>query len=250
VKHSDSTGVVAWSSCSRFIAVGLVESTEVLDAVTLEQLHTFAHPASGTRGLSFSPDSRSLTWINDEDHGSTVTWDLQTGGQISATPSTLNTSPPWYFSFTYSTDGKIVAAGCRYPENGSAVTVICTYDLISGTHIYSHRPSEGHIVAQIWTHGEFLRFATVKPGYITIWQVWFTSEHALAEIESLPAPDDTGPGEHLFLPTLSRLAFILRGTVLIWDARDSSENMAHTFCLGFLGLFWLIQSFCRLFVIV
>ena len=36
VQHSDAILTVAWSSCSRFIAVELLESTEVLDAVTLE----------------------------------------------------------------------------------------------------------------------------------------------------------------------------------------------------------------------
>jgi len=36
-----------------------------------------------------------------------------------------------------------------------------------------------------------------------------------------------------------------------WDVcKVTSENVAHTFCLSFLGLFWFIQSFCRLFVIV
>jgi len=119
-------------------------------------------------------------------------------------------------------DGKIVAFAYRDSEN-RAVTGISTYNLISGTHIYSHHASEGRIIAPIWTHGELLRFAAVKPGSITIWEVGFTSEHALAEIESLPAPDDVGhPWEdHLFLPTLSRLAFTLDKSVLIWDARDS-----------------------------
>ena len=32
-------------------------------------------------------------------------------------------------------------------------------------------------MAQIWTHGEFLRFVTGKPGSITIWEVWLTSKH-------------------------------------------------------------------------
>ena len=44
VKHSGFVRMAAWSSCSRFIAVDLFESIEVLDAVTLERLHTFAHP--------------------------------------------------------------------------------------------------------------------------------------------------------------------------------------------------------------
>ena len=69
----------------------------------------------------------------------------------------------------------------------------------------------------------------MKPGSITIWEIGFTSKHMLAEIESLPAPDDTGSGDHLFFPTLSWLAFILQETILIWDARGSK------LLLNFLG---------------
>ena len=219
---------VAWSSCSRFIAVDLIESTEVLDAITLERLHIFGHPPSENEWLSFSPDSCSLTRISGEDDRST-TWDLQTGGQISAIPSALDI-PSLYFSSTYSMDSEILAVACEDPDNFTD-TIIATYNLISGTHIYTHRVSKDHVIAPIWTHGEFLRFATVNrsPGSITIWQVEFTSEHTLAEIESLPAPDDTSPGNRLFLPTLSRLAFVLHDAVLIWDARDSK------FLLNFVG---------------
>jgi len=238
VKHSHhgSDSIVltaAWSSCSRFIAVGLYRSTEVLDAVTLERLQTFAHPSSDTGCLSFSPDGRLLTRINDI-YGGSTTWDLQTGGRISAIPSIPDTFRLKHSSSTYSMDGNIVAVACRGLDN-NAVTAIYTYNLISGTHTHFHQVSGGRIVAQIWTHGEFLRFATVKPGSITIWQVGFTSEHTLAEIESLSAPDDIGFEEHLFLPTLSRLAFILRfgGAVLIWDARDSR------FLLNFVSDGWL-----------
>jgi len=207
-----------WSSCSRFIAVETPDNTEVLDGATLERLHTFEHPWSKDGWSSLSPDGRSLTWSDGDD--GTTTWNLQTGGQISAIPLALDLPPLSYFSSAHSTDGKMVAFAHRDSENG-AVTGISTYNLISGTHVYSHHASEGRIIAPIWTHGELLRFAAVKPGSITIWEVGFTSEHALAEIESLPAPDDTGSEEHLFLPTLSRLAFILDKSVLIWDARDS-----------------------------
>jgi len=169
---------------------------------------------------SLSPDGRSLTRISGRENRLT-TWDLQTGGQISGTFSAHDIpSYSSYFSSAYSMDGKMVAFAYRDSDD-DAVTGISTYNLISGTHVYSHRASEGRIIAPIWTHGELLRFATVKPGSITIWEVGFTSEHTLAEIESLPAPDDTGSEEYLFLPTLSRLAFTLDKSVLIWDARDS-----------------------------
>ena len=81
----------------------------------------------------------------------------------------------------------------------------------------------------VWTHGECLRFATVKPGSITIWGVGFTSIHTLAEVESLPAPDEICSEESLFLPARFWLAFTLRDAVLVWDARDSK------FLLNFVG---------------
>jgi len=78
-------------------------------------------------------------------------------------------------------------------------------------------------VAPIWTHGEFLRFITVKPGSITIWEVRFTSMHTLAKVELLSAPDDIGALYNaLFLPHLFRLAFVCeRDTLAVWDAQDS-----------------------------
>jgi len=243
VRHpSKPTAMVAWSSCSRFIAVNLRKSTEVLDAVTLERLHTFVHPYSAGYGWSsFSPDGRSLTSIDGGDYRST-TWDLQAGGRICAIiPDRvpLSFTYPIRFLSAYSMDGKVLAVA-EFPnfyEFGDAIA-ISTYNLISGTPIYSHNVSEGKTVAQIWTHGEFLRFATVESGSITIWEAGFTSEHTLAEIESLPAPDNvdliggTGRRNHLFLPTLSRLAFILGKAVLIWDARDSK------FLLNFMSGSW------------
>ena len=228
MKHSGNVLTAAWSPCSRFIAVGFFTRIEILDAVTLERLHTFTHPMmEKTRWFSFSPDSRSLTQFS-RDNCRLTTWDLQTGGQISATPSAPNTSSSQFFSSAYSVDGKAVAVvGYRYSGN-SKFTVISTYNLLSGTHICSRVP-EGRIVASIWTHGEFLRFITVKPGSITIWEFGFTPEHTLAEIESLSVPGEIGSGECLFLPTRSRLAFILGEAVFVWDSRDSE------FLLGFVG---------------
>ena len=229
--HSGYITKVAWSSCSRFIAVGLLDTTEILDAVTFERLHTFEHPwpkCMKTEWLSFSPDSRSLTRFSSGDYGLT-TWDLQTGGQISATPPMPGAFSK-YFSSAYSMDGKIVAIAYNDLYN-TAATVISTYNLLLGTHIHSHRVSEGRIVASIWTHGELLRFATVKSGSISIWEVEFTSEHRLTEIETFPAPEDIGSGKYLFLPALSRLAFTLEAAVLVWDARDSKFLLNSTSCV-------------------
>ena len=218
VMHTATVGRAAWSWCSRFIAVALRETIEILDSATLERLHTFTCSSGRTRWLSLSPDSRSMTQFS---HYGLTTWDLQTGGRISASPSTSNPSFLQYFSSAYSTDGKIVGVAYKDRDHPD-IEFISTYNYLSGTHIYSHRVLEGRIVPSIWTHGDFLRFVTVKRGSITIWEVGFTSEHTLAEVESLPAPDDDiDPEKSLFLPTRTRLAFILRETVLVWDARDS-----------------------------
>jgi len=230
-KHGVTLLTVAWSSCSRFIALGLRESTEVLDAVTLEQLHNFAHSElpSVDGWLGFSPDGHSLTRINSDNKGC-ITWDLKTGGRISAVSSALITSSLFRVSSIYSMDGNKIAIAGYSGSGKSSFATISTYSLISGTRIYSHRLPEGQTITPIWAHGEFLRLATVGSGFITVWEIGSTSEHTLAEIESLPAPDEVFLEDHtLFLPTLSRLAFILRGAVLIWDTRDSK------FLLNFLG---------------
>ena len=112
----------------------------------------------------------------------------------------------------------MIAIACG--DVDATTTAISTYNLFYGTHIYSHHVSEGRIVAPIWTHSECLRFVTVKPGSITIWEVGFTSVHTLTEVESFPALNVDYSEECLFLPTLSRLAFTLRGATWVLDARD------------------------------
>ena len=116
-------------------------------------------------------------------------------------------------------DGKMVAVAC----SGADIATISTYDLSSGTRTYSHRVSEGRVVASIWTHGECVRFLTAKrPGSIAIWEVGFISTHTPAIVGSLPAPDGIDlPQALLFLPSRSRLAFSFQKTVLVWDAQDS-----------------------------
>lgn len=105
----------------------------------------------------------------------------------------------------------------------AATTTVYIYNLLSGTYTNSHRLSEGRVVEPIWTQDEHLRFATVRPGSITLWETGITPTQAPVEVETLPAPDDINcSGGFLFLPALSRLAFtIQKGSVLVWDARRS-----------------------------
>jgi WD40 repeat protein len=207
-----------WSPCCRFIAVSLFHSNaiEVLDAVMLKRLNTFLSHEVLYGELSFSPDSRLLVCINNN-HKLAI-WDLQTGGLVTTSPSEPHISYTPYFSSTYSMDGKIIATA-HQRELGT--TTLSTYDLLSGTPIYSHYLLEGGTVPPIWTHGGCLQFATVKPESITIWEVGFTSTDTLVEVESLPAPDIDSPRYCLFLPTHFRLALTHQETVLIWDAWGS-----------------------------
>ena len=220
VFHRGLVSRVAWSPCKRYIAVSRSNpaTIEILDAVTLEQLQTFkAQHEDGW--LSFSPGSRSLTHFNDG-HDGLTTWDLQTGGQINTIPSTSHMADSQCFSSTYSINGEMVAIA--YEDQGDTATGISIYNLPSGTHVYSYHSSVGRIVAPIWTVGECLQFVTVNPGAITIWKITFTSIHTLTEVESLSAPDNIGDLETaLFLPSLSRLAYLHQNEVIIWDAQDS-----------------------------
>ena len=207
-----------WSPCNTFIAVAKLRAVEIRDAMTLNLLFNF-ESALHTSALSFSPDSRFLTQFDPE---TMVTWDLQTGvSVITASPEELVTKRQ-DSSPAYSKDGKMLAA--EYINTNYKDTFIITHNF-STTHTHSYRVSEGHPISPPWTHGEFLRFATVKSGCITIWQVEFTFTHPPEAVESLPAPDEISNREasveYLFLPMTSRLAIALEDTLLVWDAQNS-----------------------------
>ena len=206
-----------WSPCNRFFAVSKPRAVEIRDATTLNLISNF-ESSSHALALSFSPDSRFLTQFHD---GTMVTYDLQTGVEvITAHPTQLYVDRD--LSPAYSMDGKMLVAG--YFDLDSEKSVIITHDF-SAIRTHSYHVSEGHLVSQIWTHGEFLRFATVKSGCITIWQAEFTFVHPPEVVKSLPAPDELTDEEadvrYLFLPTISRLAIALRMTLLVWDAHVS-----------------------------
>ena len=225
VHLEDFTGEATWSPCNRFIAAIRRRSVEILDAVTLNRLSTFeCSPNYNNWQLSFSPDSRLLKLYNCGDFTS---WDIQTGGLLGTTPSTLKRLTKGAFSFAYSKDRKLVAVahGTQRHFNvsdGNYDTFIGTYHFPSRTLTDPLRVSEGHLVHPIWTEGECLRFATADPGSITIREVDFTLAHPPAEVESFPVPDKIVDGKRfLFLPSLSRLAFTLGDTIQVWDVKTS-----------------------------
>ena len=210
------------------MVIAIVDSGSVvtLDAATLSRLDTFTI----TQYLdeywqpSFSPDGHCLTLIG---RGELISWDLQTGGPLGAIPSGISEEDPTAFSSTYSEDGKVVAAAYSVPDyfavNYDAFhrfnTFIRTYDL-SGTEAGPHCAPKGRIIEPIWTHEERIRFVTINPGSVAISEVEFTLKNPPVEVESLPIADKTVDGDHfLFLPSLSRLAFTVKDTIQVWDAK-------------------------------
>ncbi|KAF9646211.1 YVTN repeat-like/Quino protein amine dehydrogenase, partial [Thelephora ganbajun] len=211
-------GAAGWSPCGRFIAISNDRSgTEILDAATLKRLNILK-PSPGYPGeLVFSPDSR-LLMIFDTHPVNFITWDIQTGVVVSAISPEQWDYDTECFSITYSACGTMF--GALIYRCGTLT--IRTYNIHSGTHIYSHSV-EGRVIPNIWAHGECLRFAVVKPGSITTWEVGFASTNAPTEIESLPLPDNFPHSLYVnaFHPTLSRLAFEHSERIFVWDARRS-----------------------------
>ena len=128
------------------------------------------------------------------------------------------------FSFKHSKDGKVIAVAYKpldldYRDVGFS-SFICTYDHHSGRRVGSYCFPEERIIYPIWTHDDYLRFATINPKSIRVWQSPFTLEHPPVEVASFPVPDGiTDANRLLFLPTLSRLAFVLGDTIQVWDLK-------------------------------
>ena len=230
----------AWSPCSRFlIVIDDWGDVNILDAATLNQFDTLHSLQAFGGGLPIiSPDSCLVTLLNHEE---ITVFDLQTGGPATTTPLELDPPVEFFSSAMYSRDGKVVVFAYRSQDRKE--TFIVSYNLLSGTHT-PPCALEGHFTGSTWTHGEYLQLATVTQGLITIWEVTFTLIHPLAEVESLPAPDEVADGKNfLFLPTLSRLAFTLQNTMFIWDAKASklllktkfiqaTESTGQNYCTG------------------
>ena len=232
--HPDYIQSPTWSPCSRFIAISILKyhktSLEyeifLLDAATFKQLKSFtlsytllSLPSSYCDPLfAFSLNSQLLTWSNPMS-GEHVSWDLQTGVPVSRIPIEWGSPNMCAHSTTYSVCGTMF--GVLFMDGDT--TAIGSYNILSSACMH-HHPIKGMVVDTIWTHGEYIKFATFVPGFITVWKVGFTSIGPATEVKSLPTPSNFDLSKdiyYLFLPTCSQLAFILGGTIVIWDAQCS-----------------------------
>ena len=230
--------LVVWSPCNRFIAVSSPHTTEVyiLDTTTLQRLQCLEFPSKislHSEALAFSPDSRTLTSVRNNDQYTglvVVSWDLQTGGVV----STVKWKGPHdtevgSVCITYSMDGRMIAVLSRH----GSFTIISIYDIVSGIHLHNVQNHSARAnldldlgskyVYKIWTQEESLRFVTPGSTGIVIWEVGFAPGATPIEVENVPIPENTIETSVLmpteqedivwieFHPASYRLAFIGTG---------------------------------------
>ena len=221
IRFPGGSSATGWSPCSRFIAAAHNSSSGIviLDAVTLEQLHTMHFPHSSLwLHFTFSPGGHLLTAYA---YPYLVSWDIQTGGLLSKISIQKHSH---CHSVSYS--------GCETMIGsliGHGNYTISIYNVLSGTFISSHIIS--HAVEALWTLGKYLQFATVEPGSIIMWQVSFTSKQAPTRVSSLSTPNNFSQRGLVLLPTLSRLAFIFGDKVVVWDGQHH-KLLLHSICVG------------------
>ena len=235
---------MAWSPCSRFIAVATEPAggIQILDAVTLDSLLTTSPiPHLGYYfDLIFSPGGHLLTLcFKSSNKRHIASWDLQTGGLTSNLE--IDDEGKGYQSMTYSECGTMV--GCLFTHDSSSV--ICTCNTLTSTNIATHS-FKGKAI-DIWVHGEFLQFATLEDADITIWEAGFTFVKPPAILQSLSIPHNIDPSCNvLFNPTLLNLACYSNDNhLIVWDTQnsilllDSADSYWSAFSLdGQLFAYW------------
>ena len=212
---------IAWSPCSRFIAVAphSYNGMQILDAVTVDQLFTTS-PISWPEGirplkeyengcLLFSPDGHLLTYCK---RGCIFIWDLQTGGLNCNLH--INDVYEQVDSMTFSDCGAMV--GVLFTEDDTSVIHTC--NIVTSANMASYLPRKRTIL--IWTHAKHLRFATLGDLTIIIWEAEFTFENSPTMIESLPIPYQVSSGSCPFNPTLYYLASTYI-SLHVWDIHNS-----------------------------
>ena len=239
--------LVVWSPCNKFIAVSVFNSmmVDILDSATLQRLHRLIFSReryARSEAFVFSPDSCTLTCSGcgsaPDQEVLVVSWDLQTGGVVSAIERQgLEESPKTEPLITYSMNGRMVAV-----HRHSSAPIISIYDVVSGVYmhdVHHNAPVDRHILIgscfpDIWAHGETLRFATIEPRTITIWEVGFNPGATSIMVETLSIPPDVEyfqPISAQFLPTSGRYSLVYSGArygVLVWDGQDVRSSVLDT----------------------
>ena len=156
-----------------------------------------------------------------------VTWDLQTGGVVSAVAwersSHRDLREPL---MTYSMDGKVVAILSRAFTGRTIISIV---DVVSGVYMHNidcHQP-DCFYICNIWTHGGSINFVAIGLTRIVLWEVEFTQGAMPMEVKSLSVPEDEDLVYFKYLPVLNRVACASADRVLVWDAQDSKSLLHH-----------------------
>jgi len=113
-------------------------------------------------------------------------------------------------------------------SSNDSTSTISTYNILSGAHMYSHSIKQLKL-KQVWADGEYLRYAVMKSGTITIWEVGFTSTDSPVKVEALPLPGNFPSKSILqFYPTVSWVTFPTDGTYYLWDTKSSKYPLDST----------------------
>ena len=120
-----------------------------------------------------------------------ISWDTRTGCIVSSIEhrgqkADINGTP----LITYSTDRMV---GILYQYHTSAV--ISIYDVILGVYLYNvpqgvDKGPHGPRFCNIWTHGESLRFATIEPTTISVWEVGLLANFTPMKVATFPIPEN------------------------------------------------------------
>ena len=223
---------------------------DILDPMTLQRLQSlrFSQEVYVSHVNSiFSPDSHMLTSvfheISQSARGFVVSWDLQTGGVVSAI-EWKRSDKIWRTGITYSMNGKMIAVLSQH-ETSATISI---FDVVTGVYLRAVDPLASSnpdpalrapYVYRIWAYGESIRFATPGPTGITIWEVGFAPGATPTQIETISIPCITIETFFLnqrsqedirnttFHPASCRLAFVgPKGTLLVWDVR-ASKSLLH-----------------------
>ena len=193
-----------------------VMGIQITDVVTLKQLKSFACKEGSTQLFAISTGSCLFTWLG-HNLESFISWDLRTCVLVSKISIGEGRSTPKAHSITYSSCGTMF----KVLFKGHNTTAINIYNVLSDTPMY-HYSVKGLVTNMLWTNGGCVRFATLAPQTITVWEVRFTSRHPPIEVTSLATPNDFDPSKKfLFLSTQFQLAFVLEKSVTVWDTQHS-----------------------------
>ena len=235
IRSHSEIQLAVWSPCNRFIAVNYDQIdivVDVLDSVTLQCLQTLNCPVRTTyqyKTLVFSPNSHIITYSADDMHSRetvVVSWDLQTGGVVSAAWQP-RLGPEYLYkttSMVYSADGKTAGIFYQYvnPNDTFVTTRISIFNVASGDCMHSHLLEDCTLLSKnTWTQGESLLFISTDVAAITIWEVVFTSSTPPTKVETFSVPNIYQGSDGQFSPTSSRLAHCLQEGLMVWDVCNS-----------------------------